>query len=316
MGMMTAFAAILAWAPAQAGQFSAYDRSFTITAAEAWNICPVQSFPDEKARPALCLFPVSEKGGTALLIVDLARNQAYDAMASLGEIARRDLAQRRQRAPQAEFSALQSIQFRKGLSGFGFGMRSGAQAWDTFYFSLGAKRYYATCRGDWKKDCLAALSTAAASRQASAREESRGPRFAPKTLQGISLLVPPGWTVRQDTQNLFLMQGPGGDFQIRVPLLPGLIPSDPAGLEKAIREGLASGCPAPAAAEAALASRPVGTGGLGRLSYAVCADSKGGRLLFGVLSLTSTRRFLVAQDGPREPAAQALRILVTFEAGD
>ena len=160
MNVIAALAALLLATSLRAAQFSAYDGSFSLAAADRWKDCGVKTFEHSKKKPALCLMePSSGSAPPTLLILDIAFNQGYKPGAPLEDIARRDLAMRRKKKPGAKSTPVKPVRFRTGLDGFGFGMQYGDRGWDTFYFALGPKRYTATCRGDREKDCLTALAT-------------------------------------------------------------------------------------------------------------------------------------------------------------
>jgi hypothetical protein len=136
---------------------ASYDRALMLDAPGGWYSCPRQAFARDKAKPTFCLQKAGAQGPPPLLVVDIVLNQAYAPKVSLKEIAARDLAARREKVPDGEFTTLKPVKFREGMEGWGFGMKTGGTAFDLFYFGAGRKRYYATCLAVWEKECFAAL---------------------------------------------------------------------------------------------------------------------------------------------------------------
>ena len=316
MNMIALFAAALFAVSARGAQFSAYDGSFALSTTDRWNVCDVKAFASSTSKPALCLLEVT--AGSApptLLILDIALNQAYEPGSSLEVIARRDLAMRRKKQPSAKLTPLKPVRFRTDLDGFGLGMLNGGIGWDTFYFALGPKRYFATCRGDVEKDCLAALSTIRSEKESAPKTGLQGPRVVPKSWNGISFVVPPGWTIREDTSKLFLMLGQGESFQLRTPLLQTLLPDDPSRLAGAIQGGIKLACSHPVEGPSSVTTRTITSerSQPGTLAYATCRDSAQGYLLSGVLSVGAIRKFLVVQSKTQDPTSRALEVLSSLE---
>jgi hypothetical protein len=152
--------ALGATAPAAAARILSYDRKLAVDAPAGWFACPSRAFAAEKEKPAFCLEKKGAEGPPPLLVMDIALNQAYDAKASLKDIAARDLAARRKKVKSGKFTELKPVKFREDLEGESFRMSTGeGAAFELFYFTVGGKGYYATCVGDRAKDCFAVLKS-------------------------------------------------------------------------------------------------------------------------------------------------------------
>ena len=259
---------------------------------------------------ALCLVEISAPTAPlTLLITDIVWNQAYKSGSSLEDFARRDLALHRKKAPSAQFTPFKLLRFRPGLDGYRFGMRNGNREEVTFYFALGPNRYSATCRGDVEKDCLAALATLRSQKEGAAKSEVQGSRVTPKSLGGVSVVLPPGWLIMQDTPRFFTMLNEGALFQLRTPVVPAMVSDDR--LASTVQDQIKSYCHdgLPRTATRTITSKKYR---LGMLTYATCRTSTQEHLLSGVLSVGSERLFL-SSSMQQDPTARTLEILSSFE---